>query len=404
MNNDNSYFVAAEACLGPSSASASGTGATPTTRWRHSSSWTAHRPAGVDGPSDGGALLRRLDTTGSAHPSGTFAIRVPWPYGRGVGHGSSPHAGLKANRRGLPEPPPPHVPVSPSQGSPTGGAFCIPKGAVPMADTSKVHRRDLPPAGALESGEMPAAIATLTIRRQWVIVPPTPGPRQPAPGPSWPEPRTHGASVSGSRPAATSSRAPGRSTSSGRRPQGPGPRTAPPASPRRAPHPGLQGHTGLPPRGHRGRSSPGSDYAPQSCHPSPRWPRPGASGRPTAPDRGGGYYGAYSPTADRIELVTHAEMTFFTSWRHAAHRRLGGLPPAARIPARRSSPIPPRRRSASCRPAGYVAPAAGVRAGYAGVGADDAAHGALRHLGEIEACSSSSSTRPGSWRSEMEPA
>jgi antirestriction protein ArdC len=104
------------------------------------------------------------------------------------------------------------------------------------------------------------------------------------------------------------------------------------------------------------------------------------------PDRGGGYYGAYSPTADRIELVTHAEMTFFHELAHAAHRRLGGLTSAGQDS--RQEIVAETSAAALCLMyglAGYVAPAAEYVAGYAGVSPDHAARGALRHLGEIEA-------------------
>jgi len=94
------------------------------------------------------------------------------------------------------------------------------------------------------------------------------------------------------------------------------------------------------------------------------------------PDRGGGYYGAYSPTAERIELVTHAEMTFFHELAHAAHRRLGGLTSAGQDP--RQEIVAETSAAALCLMyglQGYVAPAAQYVAGNAGVGADDAARG-----------------------------
>jgi antirestriction protein ArdC len=104
------------------------------------------------------------------------------------------------------------------------------------------------------------------------------------------------------------------------------------------------------------------------------------------PDRGGGYYGAYSPTTDRIELVTHAEATFFHELAHAAHRLLGGLTSPGQDP--RQEIVAETSAAALCLMyglKGYVAPAAQYVAGYAGISPDDAARGALRHLGEIEA-------------------
>lgn len=103
-------------------------------------------------------------------------------------------------------------------------------------------------------------------------------------------------------------------------------------------------------------------------------------------DGGGGYYGAYSPTARRIELVTHAEMTFFHELAHVAHGRLGGLTRAGQDP--RQEIVAETSAAALCLMyglEGYVAPAAEYVAQYAGMDPDDAARGALRHLGEVEA-------------------
>ena len=104
------------------------------------------------------------------------------------------------------------------------------------------------------------------------------------------------------------------------------------------------------------------------------------------PDRGGGYHGAYSPTTDRIELVTHAEATFFHELAHAAHRRLGGLTCSGQDP--RQEIVAETSAATLCLMyglQGYAAPAAQYVAAYAGVSPDDAARSALKHLREIEA-------------------
>jgi antirestriction protein ArdC len=122
------------------------------------------------------------------------------------------------------------------------------------------------------------------------------------------------------------------------------------------------------------------------------------------PDRGGGYYGAYSPTTDRIELVTHAEATFFHELAHAAHRRLGGITSAGQDS--RQEIVAETSAAALCLMYGlqaYATPAAQYVAAYAGVGADDAARGALRHLSESKAVLELIlGAAQASWRSEME--
>jgi len=256
-----------------------------------------------------------------------------------------------------------------------------------MADTSKVHDATSRLLALWESGEMPAAIATLTIRRQagerpsdsWslgnrllVLMADTEdarGFRQ------WEQAGRH--VVKGARaiyilgPIA-------------RKVHDEDPATGEPTE-----RTIIRGFKAIPVfrlEDTEGEALQVPDYAPPVLPPLAEVATAWGIKVAYCPDRGGGYYGAYSPTAEHIELVTHAEMTFFHELAHAAHRRLGRLTSAGQDP--RQEIVAETSAAALCLMyglQGYVAPAAQYVAGYADVGADDAARGALKHLGEIEA-------------------
>jgi antirestriction protein ArdC len=128
-----------------------------------------------------------------------------------------------------------------------------------------------------------------------------------------------------------------------------------------------------------------ADYAPPVLPPLAEVAEAWAIKVAYRPDAGGGYYGAYSPATARIELLTHAEQTFFHELAHAAHHRLGGLTRRGQDPHQEI--VAETSAAALCLMYGlhgYIAPAADYVAHYAGVAPEDAARAALQHLGDIE--------------------